>query len=79
MLGTYPTGYAPQTHNMANINIKSQTLGTYARNSSHRSVSGLRPTSLARNIGKLHQKLAFTGLVAGHMTKWSCTSTQTQP
>jgi hypothetical protein len=26
VLGTYPTGYAPQTHNMVSIKIKSQTL-----------------------------------------------------
>jgi hypothetical protein len=26
VLGTYPIGYAPQTHNMVNTNIKSQPL-----------------------------------------------------
>jgi hypothetical protein len=64
---------------MANTSIKSQTLGTYARKAPHKYVSGLRPASLASNEGKFHQTLAFIGFVAGHMTKWSCTSTKTQP
>jgi hypothetical protein len=60
VLGTCPTGHAPQTHNLASTSIRSQAMGTKARKAPHSCAMGLRPASQAYSRGKFHQKQAIT-------------------